>query len=175
MENVEAATVTDAFIKEWISQYGGPATVITDRGMQFTSQTFSNALEMLGTELRHTTAYNPACNGLVERIHQTLKSSRGGEWMDKLPWTILGMRNSPREDDNASPAEAVFGSPCVLPSSLLDSPEMNSDQLRKALVNLKAGFPVRPSPPPPSTKPILPLDLVYVRIDSQQPLLLPKY
>ena len=64
---------------------------------------------------------------------------------------------------------------CVLLRSLLDAPEMNSDQLRKAFVNLKASFPVRPSPPPPATSPIPPLDLVYVRIDSQQPLLSPKY
>ena len=99
LENIEAATETDSFIRQWISRFGVPATVITDRGLQFTSRLFTNALEMLGTELKHTTAYNPACNGMIEQIHCTLKSSLtacGGDWMDELPWTILGMRNSPR-------------------------------------------------------------------------------
>ena len=88
LENFEATTVMDSFICQWISRFGVPATVITDRGLQFTSRLFTDALEMLGTELRHTTAYNPACNGMIERIHRTLKSSLtawGGDWMDKLP------------------------------------------------------------------------------------------
>ena len=178
LENIEAKTVTDAFIRTWVTRFGVPAVVITDRGLQFTGRMFTNALELLGTELRHTTAYNPACNGMVERIHRTLKSSltaRGGEWLDELPWTLLGMRNSPREDDNTSPAEAVFGSPCVLPGSLLESPEMNEDQLRKAFSNLKSGFPVRKPSTPPPLKQIPPLDLVYVRVDAVQPPLSPKY
>ena len=49
LENIEAATVTDMFIREWISRFGVPATVITDQGMQFVSRMFTNALEMLGT------------------------------------------------------------------------------------------------------------------------------
>jgi len=178
LENIEAQTVTDAFIRTWVTRFGVPAVVITDRGLQFTCRMFTTALELLGTELRHTTAYNPQCNGMVERIHRTLKSSltaRGGEWMDELPWTLLGLRNAPREDDNASPAEAVFGSPCVLPGSLLDSPEMSEGELRKAFSNLKSGFPVRTPTAPPPLKPVPPLDLVYVRVDAVQPPLSPKY
>jgi hypothetical protein len=32
-------------------------------------------------------------------------------WVDPLPWVLLGLRAAAREDDGSTPAQAVFGSP----------------------------------------------------------------
>jgi hypothetical protein len=39
----------------------------------------------------------------------------GPTWTAHLPWVLLGLRAAPHEEDNISPAQAVFGTPIVLP------------------------------------------------------------
>ena len=40
----------------------------------FDSEVFREVCAFLGIEKRRTTAYNPKANGLVERMHSTMKS-----------------------------------------------------------------------------------------------------
>jgi hypothetical protein len=52
---------------------------------------------------------------LVERFHRRLKGAlrswaAAADWHDHLPWVMLGIRASFREDNEFSPAEAIFGS-----------------------------------------------------------------
>ena len=61
--------VADAFLSGWITRYGLPSDVSSDRGPQFTSQLWQDLSDLLGTKLHHTTAYHPQENGLVERFH----------------------------------------------------------------------------------------------------------
>ena len=70
-----------------------------------------------------TTAYHPQANGMVERIHRTLKAAlcaRGGgaAWKDHLPWVLLGMRAAPREETRISAAEAALQQQLVVPRQL---------------------------------------------------------
>jgi hypothetical protein len=87
---------------------------------------FSHILcTILGIRHVQTTAYHPQSNGLVERFHRRLKDAlrarlAGPAWTAHLPWVLLGLRAAPREEDNISPAQAVFGTPIVLPGQFLD-------------------------------------------------------
>ncbi len=61
---------------------------------------------------------------MVERLHRRLKDAlrtRGANasWTAELPWVLLGLRLQPREDSNISPAQAVYGTPLVLPNQYL--------------------------------------------------------
>ena len=56
LSNIEAKTVCSAFLNQWIARYGVPATVLTDRGLQFTSTMMKQLCSMLGIQLQHTTA-----------------------------------------------------------------------------------------------------------------------
>jgi hypothetical protein len=61
---------------------------------------------------------------MVERLHRCLKDAlrtRGANasWAAELPWVLLGLRYQPREDSNISPAQAVYGTPLVLPNQFL--------------------------------------------------------
>ena len=82
----------------------------SDRGSQFTSELWSSMCKLLGAKLHPTTAYHPQANGLIERFHRNLKASLkarliGPNWMDELPWVLLGTRTTPKEDLNTSSAE----------------------------------------------------------------------
>jgi hypothetical protein len=53
---------------------------------------------------------------------------RGFATISKTPLVLLVLRSVARKDDNTTPAPAVFGSPLILPSQFLDSPELPSDE-----------------------------------------------
>ena len=46
-------------------------------------------------------------------------SSGSGTWLQHLPFVLLGMRSSIREDSQCSPSDLVFGAPLRLPGDML--------------------------------------------------------
>jgi hypothetical protein len=50
---------------------------------------------------------------------------------EELPFVLLGLRAQPREDTGLSPAEAVFGTPIVLPNEFLQGNEFSVDEIVK--------------------------------------------
>ena len=62
---------------------------------------------------------------MVERFHRQLKNSllarlASSDWFEHLPWVLLGLRTSPREDSATSASEAVYGSDLTLPGQFLE-------------------------------------------------------
>ena len=126
LDNTCTPAVASAFLHHWVARFGVPATVTSDRGAQFTSELWKQLSTSLGYRLSPTTAYHPQANGIVERFHRTLKSSLkascdavGESWHHKLPWILLGLRTTHKEDLEASPAELIFGETLTLPGELL--------------------------------------------------------
>ena len=75
-------------------------------------------------KVHRTTAYNPQSNGLCERFHRDMKAAlraslTGGDWADRLPWVMLGLRSAPKDDLQASSAELVYGQPLRVPGEFL--------------------------------------------------------
>ncbi|CAI5688936.1 unnamed protein product [Oreochromis niloticus] len=76
----------------------------------------------LGVKVHRTTAYHPQANGMCEQFHRSLKpalraSLTGGDWVDRLPWVLLGLRSAVKEDLGVSPAELVLGQPLRVPGN----------------------------------------------------------
>jgi hypothetical protein len=68
---------------------------------------------------------------MVERFYRRLKDPlrtrcAAANWVDNLPWVLLGLCAAAREYDGSTPAQAVFGSPLIAPGQFLDSPELPS-------------------------------------------------
>ena len=59
LQNIEALTVARAFVHNWVSRFGVPSNVTSDRGTQFTSELWSSMCKLLGTKLHPMTAYHP--------------------------------------------------------------------------------------------------------------------
>jgi len=117
---ITAQEVADTFVATWVARFGVPDFVTTDRGTQFTGSTWQCLCKTLGTRHVVTTAYHPQANGLVERFHRQLKESlrarSGGQnWLEHLPWVLLGIRAAPKEEAAVSAAEAALGTPLQLP------------------------------------------------------------
>lgn len=60
-------------IKEiWIDKFGSPKEIITDQGRQYISKNFKTLIENHQVKHTLTSAHNPTCNGISERINQTI-------------------------------------------------------------------------------------------------------
>ena len=75
------------------------------------SELWKKTATLLGASTNATTAYHPQANGLVERMHRTMKASLKAKlgsdpnWCDTLPVVLLGMRAAVKQDINCSVAE----------------------------------------------------------------------
>lgn len=149
--DITAETVAKAFISGWISRFGCPTTIITDRGRQFESALFKHLSDMAGFEHKHTTAYHPACNGMVERFHRQLKTAiichSNASWTESLPLVLLGIRSALKEDIGASSAELLYGESLRLPGELFQSSTNNTQDVTEFITRLKSiTKSVRPQP-----------------------------
>ncbi|XP_064081898.1 uncharacterized protein LOC135198258 [Macrobrachium nipponense] len=113
MSEATADACAEALLSSWISRFGVPDHITTDRGTAFTSELWTSLACLMGTKHHITTAFNPAANDMVERTHHSLKASlmahcTGPDWKAQLLWVLLGLRTAPRANCNLSPAEKVY-------------------------------------------------------------------
>ena len=123
MTNITASTVAISFIEAWVSRFGVPLHVISDRGSQFESELFQELSTLVGFHRLRTTAYHPQCNGMIERQHRTIKTAimaRKQNWLKALPIVLLSLRNIPTEA-GFTPSTAVTGSSVLYPRPLVDN------------------------------------------------------
>lgn len=121
LTEITASSVAFAFVQTWISRFGVPLHVVTDRGSQFESELFRELSSFTGFHRLRTTAYHPQTNGIIERTHRTIKTAlmaRKENWLQALPVVLLGIRSIPN-DSGYSPFTAVTGSPMLIPRPLI--------------------------------------------------------
>ena len=74
----------------------------------------------------------------MERFHCLLKDAlrarcTAPDWIQYLPWVMLGIRATPREDTDITPAQAVFYSALILPSQIASDPEASLDNFMSTI------------------------------------------
>ena len=151
LADASAISCCRAFIHTWTSPFGVPDDVVTDRGAQFTGQWWRELMEHLGISHHTTTAFHPQSNGLVERMHRQMKGALKArldsdpEWMDQLPWVMLGLRAAWREGTDSSSAESLYGTTLRLPGQFIpgtESPPTSQDaflaELQKKMHSLSS-------------------------------------
>ncbi|BHF70922.1 hypothetical protein SprV_0401397500 [Sparganum proliferum] len=188
LPDIAAPTVVKAFLSRWVAIFGAPSTITTDRGAQFESNLFQSLLSFLGCTRIRTTAYHPAANGMVERLHCQLKASIRAaadleNWTDHLPLVLLGICSSLKSDHDCSAAELVFGATVRLPGEMITpTPEGAVEDPTNLLHRLRQFMrTLSPVPPRSSASPsYLEKDLatcshVYLRCDRVRRPLEPPY
>jgi len=133
LKGTNTETCARALVFHWVARFGLPLDVTSDRGSQFISKVWIAIAKLPGTKLHHTTAYHPQANGL-ERFHRHLKTALRARlttpnWMDELPWILLGIRTASKEDLHCSSAELVYGAPLTVPGDFVAKPQDSTIQL----------------------------------------------
>ena len=123
LNDITAPTIARKFVDEYISRFGYPAVITTDRGRQFTSKLFNEPTQIMGVHHIKTTAYHPQSTGMVERFHRHLKEAikaneNTNQWTKCLPLILLEIRVAFKEDLKGAPAEMVYGQNLRLPSEI---------------------------------------------------------
>ena len=127
LRDISALTCARAFLYHWVSRYGVPSTLTSDRGTQFVSERWRKTAVLLGTVTNSTTSYHPQSNGMVERMHGTMKGALKAKlesdpnWIDMLHVVMLGMRAAVKQDLNCSASEMVFGEALRMPGEFFVS------------------------------------------------------
>ncbi|GFU23017.1 integrase catalytic domain-containing protein [Trichonephila clavipes] len=131
LKDITAETVAEAFFSSWVSRFGTPAILTTDRGRQFESSLFKALSKLLGVQKCRTTGYHPQANGIIEELHCPFKSPikchATEHWTEALPIILLGLRASLKEDILCTPAELVLGTTIRLPGEMFDSSKPDDD------------------------------------------------
>ena len=151
-----ASTVAQAFVDGWISRFGTPSSITTDRGAQFESSLWRELTQLLGSKKIRTTAYHPSSNGLVERFHRQLKAGLKSSldpthWTEALPMVLLGIRTSLKHDIGCCAAELVYGTTLRLPGEFFHSNKDEQPDPVKYTSQLKS-YMQQLQPPPVSIK-----------------------
>ncbi|KAH9393209.1 hypothetical protein TYRP_022072 [Tyrophagus putrescentiae] len=141
---IQASTAAKALVDGWISRFGVPDVITSDRGTQFNCQLFSNLTKLLGSTHIQTSSYNPRANGMIERFYRQLKASlkcvaNDHTWSEALPIVLLGIRSTFKEDLHASAAEMLYGQQLKLPADLMSpSPPVLASDPSDFVSQLKA-------------------------------------
>ena len=120
-----APTVARAVYTEWISRYGVPEQLHSDRGVQFESAVFAELCAVFEIEKTQTTPYRPQANGKCERFNRTLISmlrravqKRPYYWEPLLSPMLQTYRSTISEATGFTPYRLTFGREMRLPIDL---------------------------------------------------------
>lgn len=123
IDNKQSETIGEAMLDKWISVFGPPGTLHSDRGGEFVNENLTQLCEYLNCRQTFTAAYSPNQNGCNESNHSvvdrmlqkmlladsTLKPEVALSW-------AVNAKNSLTNYQGFSPSQIVFGENPRLPA-----------------------------------------------------------
>ena len=180
LADITTDDIISGFLLHWVARFGCPSVITCDHGPQFTSTLWQSLCLFLGSKLSHTCAYYPSANGMCKRFNKQVKTSLcafpDSDWVTNLPWVLLGIRSSLKEDFRCSAAQLALGISVGLHGQYFDEVPVNNlspfeyfDRLNCFTSSLRP-VPSRPVVDSSSVDPALQqADYVFVRNDSTRP------
>ncbi|CAG2199376.1 unnamed protein product [Mytilus edulis] len=136
LPDMEAHTVVDSFIKNFICRFGIPRQIHTDQGGQFESKVFKELCEKLRIHKTRTTAFRPQSDGLVERLNRSIEDiiskyvcKNQRDWDEQLHWALMAYRSSEHETTKLSPCMLMLGREIELPIDLIYGPQRDGREI----------------------------------------------
>ena len=110
-------------MRDVVSWYGVPLVLHSDRGSNFESKVIRELSALLGIKKVKTTAYHPQCDGLVERLNQTIPTILSKhvavnqkDWDTWLPCVLLAYKSAKQSSTGLSPFKLMYGYKARLPA-----------------------------------------------------------
>ena len=121
--NKRASNVAGALARHFISIFGSPRAILTERGGKFINNLLGNLSIIFRIKHITTSGYHPLTNGSLERSHQVLVDylkhyiQDYEDWDRLVPFAMMSYNATTYEGTKFSPHELVFGKPIRIPSS----------------------------------------------------------
>ena len=95
--SISAESCVQTFLFTWVSRFGVPAVLTSDRGAQFTSSVWFGVCSSHRNLDSTTTSFHPQSNRMIEQFHHSLKAAlcsheAGSDWFLHMPLVLLGLR-----------------------------------------------------------------------------------
>ena len=126
MRNHEATTVAEILYTYWITKFGAPKQILSDRGAEFESKLMADLCRLLGIQKLRSTSYEPRTCGCVERLHLTLNAmlakamSEGQtDWDRHLSAVTAAYNATVQESTGYSPYYILYGSEMRTPLEIV--------------------------------------------------------
>ena len=126
-----AEEVTQAYIDNVYSKFGGSLKILSDNGTEFKNKVFEQEAKELGVEYKlYTPPYHPASNGRIEGFHAFRKACKSKHVAPQLEWDVLvplacaAYNFIPNKHSKESPFFLMFGRDSVLPLNTLLGPKI---------------------------------------------------
>lgn len=110
------SSATIEILDELFATYGAPVTIVSDNGLQFTSNAFEDFLKLSGIKYHKRTApYHTVTNGQAEHYVQTIKNAlsamctTAGTLQKNLNEFLRQYRKAPHSATNQTPAQLFLG------------------------------------------------------------------
>ena len=123
--NHTAKTVANCVV-EWISRYGTPRRLHSDRAPEFLSMLFRELCDLFEVKKTYCSPYSPWSDGMVERSNRVIKSMLRhytdpgkGDWDDYVSILAGAYRATPHASTGFSPNMMVFGVEVIQPVDLV--------------------------------------------------------
>ena len=148
MAEATSKNCVDALIRNWIPTFGLPTSAVCDNGNTFVSKMWKGIHDQLGILVSYTPVYHPASLGHLERQHREIKtglrasllqmaSEHQGNWLDALPWVMLGRHTVYQPELDASAAEMVMGQCPRIPGDIARSNDPTAPDIKTLVDNLR--------------------------------------
>ena len=126
-----AEEVTQAYIDNVYSKFGGSLKILSDNGTEFKNKVFEQIAKELGVVHKlYIPPYDPASNGRIEGFHAFLKACIAKHIVPQLEWDVLvslagaAYNFIPNKHSKESPFFLIFGRDPVLPLTTLLGPKI---------------------------------------------------
>nr|GEV53750.1 reverse transcriptase domain-containing protein [Tanacetum cinerariifolium] len=121
-EIVPIEKLSRMYLKELVTRYGIPVSIICDRDPRFALNFWRSLQNALGTSLEMSTSYHPQTDEQSKRTIQTLKDMLcacvidfGKGWVNHLSLVEFSYNNSYDANIKVAPFEALYGRKCHSP------------------------------------------------------------
>lgn len=125
LPDIEAKTVAETLVREFISRFGVPFWLKSDQGRQFESKLFQEMCNIMELEHKTSTAFHPQGNSRVERMVKVVVNLMAAycndqkDWDTNLPLLTLAYRSTIHEVTGYTPNYLMLGREVFLPLDIM--------------------------------------------------------